>query len=177
MTIASNDAVVEVRSSVFGLGAFVRRNIPAGTLLAAGWGMPAPCRTKHSIQVDDDRHLNVDPPLVYLNHSCDPNCGLLIDRRQETLQLRSLRSLREGEELSLDYDTFEHEIEYMPKQCMCGSQNCRGRIKGFKHLSLSRAEGLIQRFQDYVADYLRAEFATRRLEVALPAETLEAASR
>jgi len=71
--VITNDAV-EVRSSVLGLGVFVRREIPAGTVLVEGWGLPAPSRTRHSIQVDFEAHVLVDPPLVYVNHSCDPNC-------------------------------------------------------------------------------------------------------
>ena len=84
----------------------------------------------------------LDPPLVYVNHSCDPNCGLLISREKEILQLHALRPLREGEELSIDYDSFEYEIHFMPEQCLCGSQNCRGRVRGFKHLPVALADQL-----------------------------------
>src|SRR2546423_9490333 len=163
---------VEVRSALLGLGVFVRRDIPARTVLVEGWGLPAPRRTKHSIQVDFDAHLLVDPPLVYVNHSCDPNCGLLISCQKETLQLHALRPLREGEELSIDYDSFEYEIHFMPEQCLCGSQNCRGRVRGFKHLPVALADQLVERYQHYVADYLRGDLAIRRPEVALPVEAL-----
>src|SRR5438105_5704427 len=154
-----HDDVLEVRSSLLGLGVFMRRDIPCSTVLAEGWGLPAPRRSKHSIPIDVNAHLLVDPPLVYVNHSCDPNCGLLIDRTKEVLQLQALRSVREGAEVSIDYDTFEYEIEFMPEQCLCGSQNCRGRVRGFKHLPVSVANQLVKRHGHYVADYLRLEFA------------------
>jgi hypothetical protein len=169
MLIAQHD-VVEVRSGFLGLGVYVCGDIPAGVVLVNGWGFPAPRWTKHSVQVDFDAHLEVDPPLVYVNHSCDPNCGLLIDRRQEVLQLHTLHAIHEGEELSIDYDTFEDEIKFMPGQCLCGAQNCRGRIRGFRHLSCSQAEQLVERHGRYVADYLRRELNTAGLEAALPVE-------
>jgi hypothetical protein len=165
MVIAQN--AVEVRSGFLGLGVFVRRNTSAGAILAEGWGLLTPRRTKHSIQVDVDTHLQVERPLVYVNHSCDPNCGLLINRKKEILQLQALRAVREGEELSIDYDTFEYEIEFMPERCLCGSQSCRGRVSGFKHLPAPVAEQLVERYEHYVADYLRREFARRPLEIAL----------
>ena len=163
-----HDGVVEVRSGLLGLGVFTRRDIPCGAVLVEGWGLPAPRRSKHSIQIELGAHLLVDPPLVYVNHSCDPNCGLLIDRTRQVLQLKTLRPVRDGEEVSLDYDTFEDEIEFMPEQCLCGSQNCRGRVRGFKHLPASLANQLVQRHEHYVADYLRREFAGRPSQAASP---------
>jgi hypothetical protein len=167
MVLAQNDAV-EVRSGFLGLGVFARRDMPLGAVLAEGWGSSAPCRTRHSVQVDFGTHLHVEPPLVYVNHSCDPNCALLIDRGKKLFQLRALRPLSRGEEVSIDYDTFEYEIHFMPEQCLCGSQNCRGRVSGFKHLTAGRAEQLMERFGIYVAEYLRRDFAMRPLDAALP---------
>lgn len=167
MVIAWNDAV-EVRSGFLGLGVYIRRDTPAGAVVTEAWGLLAPGRTKHSIQVDFDTHIEVDPPLVYVNHSCDPNCGLLINRRQKVLQLRTLRPVRESEEISMDYDTFEDEIRFMPQECLCGSRNCRGRIRGFKHLPVSVAEQLVERYGPYVAAYLRRKLTTSSLEAAVP---------
>ena len=123
-----------------------------------------------AITVAADAHLVLPEgeTIHFLNHSCDPNCGLLIDRTKEVLQLQALRSVREGAEVSIDYDTFEYEIEFMPEQCLCGSQHCRGRVRGFKHLPVSVANQLVKRHEHYVADYLRLEFAGRALQAASP---------
>jgi hypothetical protein len=54
--------------------------------------------------------------------------------------------------LTVDYDTFEYEVEHLGGPCRCGAAACRGRVTGYKHLSAevkARCSGL-------VADYLRA---------------------
>lgn len=59
----------------------------------------------------------------FINHSCEPN---LVSRvvKGHILYL-SLRSIRKGEELTIDYH-FSPDVERVP--CGCGSANCRGTI-------------------------------------------------
>jgi SET domain-containing protein len=71
-------------------------------------------------------------PYRFLNHSCDPNCELLlIDVEDEDgrlllpeIWLSALRDIEPGEELTIDYGwPAEQGI-----RCTCGSANCRGWI-------------------------------------------------
>jgi SET domain-containing protein len=58
-----------------------------------------------------------------INHSCEPN---LISRVMKGHVLyMSLRAIRSGEELTVDYN-FSNRIERTP--CSCGAKTCRGRI-------------------------------------------------
>jgi SET domain-containing protein len=57
-----------------------------------------------------------------INHYCDPN--LALRRVPGWIMLFSLRRVRAGEELTLDYQ-FHDEAEEIP--CRCGSQSVEGR--------------------------------------------------
>jgi D-alanine-D-alanine ligase len=67
------------------------------------------------------------------NHSCDPNTAFV------GLDLVSLRSIRSGEELTIDYVTIGNE-DMEPFICRCLSPNCRGRVEGTTANSLTRWE-------------------------------------
>ena len=59
------------------------------------------------------------------NHSCDANT------RFSGLNIIAVKSIRKGDELTLDYAQFLDE-NAEPFQCLCGSPNCRGLIQGEK---------------------------------------------
>lgn len=63
------------------------------------------------------------------NHSCDANC------EYQGLNVVTNRSIKKGEELTLDYAQFlDHTME--PFNCQCGSAKCRGLIQGKQKNSL-----------------------------------------
>jgi len=63
--------------------------------------------------------INTDK-IKYINHNCDPNC-YVDDRDKETLNLISLREIKKGEELTIDYG---YEEIYDACSCeTCGSEN------------------------------------------------------
>jgi D-alanine-D-alanine ligase len=57
------------------------------------------------------------------NHSCDANT------KYKGLDVVALRSIKKGEELTLDYADFLDE-NMEPFNCRCGNKNCKGFIKG-----------------------------------------------
>jgi hypothetical protein len=124
-------------------------------VLLRTWGEKLPERTRHSIQVDTNTHLLVPAPLLFLNHSCEPNCGLLIRRGVEEIELHALRWLEPGEELTLDYETFEWEIHFMTGPCLCMAPGCRESIRGYKHLPRKVREA----YGPYIAEHLREKEA------------------
>jgi SET domain-containing protein len=83
----------------------------------------------------------------YINHSCDPNCEAVIEKRQ--IWIEATRDIAKGEELAYDYgyerdgtETEEDEIRYA---CRCGTDKCRGTIlapkkpeKAVKHHAKAR---------------------------------------
>lgn len=58
------------------------------------------------------------------NHSCDPNAYC-----QEYI-IRSLKEIKKGEEITLDYSSFIYHPYVIIDKCNCGSKNCRAIISG-----------------------------------------------
>jgi hypothetical protein len=150
MSHGENQAV-EVRDGRLGRGVYAAQDALPGDVLMRAAGTRVPSRNMHSIQIDADVHVEVGSPMRYINHSCEPNCGLWVRRGSDVLEVHALRPLAAGEELTLDYATFEYEIEFMPGPCQCGAPTCRGRITGFKDLP----EELVEAYGEYIAEYLQ----------------------
>ena len=105
----------------------------------------------HAIQCDFDRFIcasgGVDD---YVNHSCNPNCGL---RSTSTrgLELFALEPIDVDAELSFDYSTCM-ELEDPWPTCLCGSPRCRGKVTAFRDLEVAlrqsyRDRGALPLFQ------------------------------
>jgi len=141
---------IEVRDGRLGKEVIATRRIEAATTILQGWGRRIPQRSRHSFQVDHDTHIVISSPIGLINHSCEPNCGVLVQRGANILEIHALRTIEPGEELTTDYATFEYEIEFMNDQCQCGSPRCRGRITGYKDLPPERR----REYQPYIAEYL-----------------------
>jgi len=66
----------------------------------------------------------------FINHSCDPNCEAVIERKR--IFIYALRTIRPGEELAYDYQyerTKDHtDDDEQFYACKCGAPNCRGTI-------------------------------------------------
>jgi len=79
-----------------------------------------------------------------INHSCEPNAWL------EGLDCVARRPIREGEPVTLDYATL-----YGPMmaefRCQCGSQRCRGVIRGSDHLE----PWVEERYGAHVSSYVK----------------------
>jgi len=150
-TTETTEEPIELRDCPLGQGAFTERAIKKGEVLYRGWAETTEERSKYTIQVDHDLHLVTPSPLKFLNHSCDPNCGVLIRSDYAEIELHALRAIPEGEELTLDYETFETEFVTLTGPCLCGTAKCRGRLRGYSSMPLQcrKAYGV------YVAEYLR----------------------
>ena len=81
---------------------------------------------------------------VYVNHSCDANCGL-----RGEITCVAMRDIKAGEEITQDYgllDNGDYELE-----CTCGSPNCRKIITGKDW----KRKDLQEKYYDYFAQYLK----------------------
>lgn len=63
----------------------------------------------------------------YINHCCEPN--LIARIMKGHILYLSLRDIRAGEELTVDYH-FDKNVERVP--CKCGAAKCRGTINVLK---------------------------------------------
>lgn len=150
-----------------GWGSFAVEPVAAGETVAAfgGWvvtgatlaGLSAD-RQSRSIQVDSDLYLVSDETPEagdMLNHSCEPNCGLL-----GQIQLVAMRDIEAGEELSFDYAMCDAS-DYDEFRCLCGAPACRTVVTG----SDWRDPELQERYAGWFSPYLARRIA------ALPAPT------
>jgi hypothetical protein len=118
-------------------------------------GVRVPHRTRHSFQIDHDIHIVVRNPIELINHSCEPNCGVLVRRDEQMLEIYALRRIERGEELFTDYATFEEVVEHMSGPCQCGTRLCRGWITSHHGLPAERRAA----FGRYIAEYLQEAVA------------------
>jgi SET domain-containing protein len=119
-----------------GKGVFAVAPIPAGTTVA-GFGGNVVDRAEldaldeetrvHALQIDEDLFIASAPPFDdadYVNHSCDPNCGIV-----GAVLLVALRDVAAGEALCFDYAMTDSD-DYDEFTCMCDTAICRGTVTG-----------------------------------------------
>ncbi len=140
-------------NSIAGYGIYARQDIKKGELVFSGEERSQRLVTRRFVEQnwnEDDKELfrryaypvsnevfllwDDDPSgWAPQNHSCKPNtiCN--------GLNAVALRSIKKGEELTLDYAVFldEHMESFV---CRCGADNCRGLISGTTHNSVTERE-------------------------------------
>ena len=149
-----------------GWGSFAVELIPAGETVAAfgGWiesGVTLQTftadRQSRSIQVDSDLYLvsgDTPEPGDLLNHSCEPNCGLL-----GQMLLVAMRDITPGDELCFDYAMCDAS-DYDEFRCLCDESTCREIVTGADW----RDPALQQKYEGWFSPYLARKIA------ALPAQ-------
>ncbi len=142
---------INIIQGPLGKAVIASQNFSPKDLILSAWGNSTKVRSMHTIQISNEWHITPNEPLGWLNHSCEPNCGLLIKPNEKIAEVHALRDIQSGEELTLDYATFEYEIQHMPTECLCNGKRCRGSITGFKDMP----EELREEYGHYIANYLR----------------------
>jgi SET domain-containing protein len=105
------------------------------------------------LQIGDDLFLGPSGDIDdFVNHSCDPNCGVVI--AGGSVRLIAMRTIRSGEEIRFDYSTTSAG-DPVEMRCSCGSPACRGRIGDFMWLPSHLQEKYIG--LGVVPDYVLAE--------------------
>lgn len=115
-----------------GLGVFSKKSYPRNKVLFVFGTKIVPwTKANHrSIQLGKNRWLNPSKKDLgyYVNHSCNPNA-----RFKAPHFIASLRKIKPGEEITLDYSTLVN-IPKWDMPCACGNKNCRKIIKSFSRL-------------------------------------------
>ncbi len=123
-------------AGVKGWGNFATEIIPANETVAAfggrvvdrlSLGSLSRSRQSRAIQIDENLWLvseETPEPGDMVNHSCDPNCGLI-----GGTVVVAIRDIPAGEEITFDYAMCDTD-DYDEFKCACGSENCRGVITG-----------------------------------------------
>jgi hypothetical protein len=111
---------------------------------------------------DEDYYLQIGDNLFigpsgeiddYINHSCDPNAGVVIENN--TAKLVAIETIERGKEIRFDYSTTMHRPVLVMK-CWCESSICRGKVVDFIYLP-----GEIQ--AKYIALGIVPKYITKRI--------------
>lgn len=163
-----NDDSIEIRKSKFGKGLFAKIDIQPGTILCKVTTKEKELtlvqtillkdKESHAIQVDYDKYFLCEPPFLYSNHSCNPNCAI-----NANLEMMAIKKINADEELFWDYSTSMLE-RHWTMQCACGEKNCRGIIQDFDMLPKPLQEKYLQHnivlpFIAHFIQYQRAKSA------------------
>lgn len=149
-----SDKVV-LKKSIFGKGLFAGENIRKnevvlifeGRAYEAGHNSDLPRKIKnHVIQFGKHRWLYPKDEARFINHSCEPNCGI-----KGLFKIVAMRNIKKGEELTYDYDTTENSDWTL--ECKCGSPSCRKIIRGYRYLP----EKLKRKYQGYISAWLTGQ--------------------
>jgi hypothetical protein len=143
-------------AGVKGRGVFAARDFLRGETVIVGKAVEYPLtRTRMSVQLDWERHVEMDAPATLLNHSCSPNLGVR-ENEYSAYDFVALRDILAGEELAFDYAMTEHSL-LTPLRCVCRSSACNGEIRSWS----DRDEQWRQRNASWLAPYLHV--ATSRV--------------
>lgn len=111
-----------------------------------------------ALQVGPARFIDLGSPGRYLNHSCDPNAGIVDDRT-----VTALRAIVPGEEIRFDYSTAMRE-DHWTMECRCGEYLCRRVVLDFHHLPPITQNRYLQLgvVQHFIVDEVRRHSPMRR---------------
>lgn len=119
-----------------GKGVFAKRNLAKGEKILEFVG-PVVTLDKISnlnirdgdpLQIGKKEYMVISKPALYVNHSCNPNAGII-----GNVDLIAIKEIKQREEIQFDYSTTMDEDLWTMK-CKCQSKNCRRIIKDFKYL-------------------------------------------
>jgi SET domain-containing protein len=87
----------------------------------------------HYLQIDKDLYLGPSGKIDdYVNHSCDPNCGLRLIGKE--VALVAIRDIPANDEITYDYSTATADLGQTSMKCFCGAEDCRKIIGDFRDL-------------------------------------------
>ena len=143
-----------------GMGVFIQQWIPANTRILEFTGkrvdrnvlnrFAAKGSSDSFLQVGEDEFIGASGRLDdYVNHSCDPNCGLEFDG--DRIYLKSIKVINRGSEITYDYATSQF-IFPLRFNCQCDSPECRGEIGDFEELTAKQKKFYLSK--NIIAPYL-----------------------
>lgn len=153
MDLKMDNKKVKVRTTkTIGKGVFAEKNISKGEIIAVFDGPIIDDNFEpwtddlyyHAIQIDKTKWRDSIGIARYVNHSCDPNCG--IKRRNRIV---AMRDIKKGEQLTWDYEMTEKN-KYWKMKCRCGSPICRKTIGNFQNMPRKIRE----KYHGYISSWL-----------------------
>ncbi len=135
-----------------GKGIFATRSFKAGEIVMVGIiEKIQEENNSHASHVGENEYVLHAGLISKVNHCCDPNCGIRVNETGAH-DFKATRDIIVNEEITFDYAMRNYGVDYFPKQCMCGSKRCRGKITGWKDLPDEK----MKEYEGFVAHYLLA---------------------
>ncbi len=98
----------------------------------------------YTIQFAKDKWRDSKGLARYLNHSCDPNCGI-----KGLSKVVAMRAIAAGDEVTWDYEMTEKSW-WMKMKCRCGSPICRGTIGSYARMP----RAIRKKYKGYISSWL-----------------------
>ncbi len=105
----------------------------------------------HASQTGEKEYVLHAGSITKVNHSCHPDCGIHLNETGAH-DFVAMKDIKVNEEITFDYAMRNYGIDFFPKHCMCGAEECRGVITGWKDLSDKKKK----EYAGFVAPYLLA---------------------
>jgi hypothetical protein len=133
-----------------GEGVFATRSFKAGETVMVGVIKKLLDRNhSHASQIGENKHVLHAGLISKVNHSCDPYCGIRVNKTSAH-NFVAIKDISVNDEITFDYAMRNFTIDYFQKQCICGSEKCRGRITGWKDLTDEKKKI----YEGFIAPYL-----------------------
>ena len=98
----------------------------------------------HAIQFGEGLWRDSKGIARYINHSCEPNCGI-----RDLFKVVAMRDIYQGEEITWDYEMTERN-KYWKMKCKCGTPGCRKVIVNFDNMP----KKIRQKYKGYISEWL-----------------------
>ncbi len=124
-----------------------------GPVVSFAESLSLPDEGENTVQIGQDAYVDPLFPGRFLNHSCEPNAGLI----DETC-LIALRQIKPGEEIRYDYSTALLE-RFWSLECHCGAKECRGSVGDFDQLPKKTQQNYLRLgiVQSFIVDAINAQ--------------------
>ncbi len=144
---------VRVRATKrYGRGVFAVANIKKGELIAEFDGQIldndfeewTKDLQNHAIQFAKDKWRDSKGIARWINHSCEPNCGI-----KNLFQVVAMRPIEKGEQITWDYEMTEKSSWWRMK-CKCKSSQCRKVIGSYSRMP----KKVRQKYKGFISGWL-----------------------
>ncbi|KAK4937929.1 hypothetical protein LTR10_021570 [Elasticomyces elasticus] len=129
-------------------------SLPPGALMARLTSPPltfADRKRWSSVQVSENKHIELNCDFLYINHSCEPSLEFHVipDSEEPVIEVRvasrrdengNPKGVSVDDVLTFFYPSTEWEMD-QPFQCNCGTRSCKGRISGAKDMPGEQLRG------------------------------------
>ncbi len=148
-----DSAKIEVRrTKKYGRAVFAVENIRQGEVVAVfdgeiydddfdGWTEDL---LNHAIQFNKAAWRDSKGIARYINHSCQPNCGI-----KKLFKIVAMRPIKAFEEITWDYEMTE-KSPWWKMKCRCGSAKCRKIIGNYSRMP----RAVRRRYKGYISEWL-----------------------